>query len=236
MSIKALIRSLVNKLGYDIQKYPDHGVVPYYLKTLDIDAVIDIGANEGQYAQSLRAGGYRGRIISFEPLSKPFRNLEAKCRNDSQWQSFNLGIGDEDKLITINVSESSVFSSLLQIGDYVKSIQPTSIQVTTEQISIRRFDSIYEQLHLNGNKVWLKSDTQGYEMNVLKGLGCMINEVVAMQLELSLIPIYQGQPTMNKVIEYLNDCGFVVSDFIRGFCNGRCGPLIEIDGIFVRNT
>ncbi|HXU82134.1 MAG TPA: FkbM family methyltransferase, partial [Polyangia bacterium] len=57
-----------------------------------IDAVLDVGANVGQYALLLRSWGYRGRIISFEPLSAQFQQLKAQADRDPAWEVFNIGL------------------------------------------------------------------------------------------------------------------------------------------------
>lgn len=63
--------------------YPDRDEKRQFVKQLEarqVDAVFDIGANSGQYSIGLRRAGFRGRIISFEPLSGPFSLLEKRIR------------------------------------------------------------------------------------------------------------------------------------------------------------
>ena len=71
-----VIRSILNPIGYDIVKYrttnPAH-IVLDHLNINNINTVLDVGANAGQYSHELRKAGYKGRIISFEPLSEAFQ-------------------------------------------------------------------------------------------------------------------------------------------------------------------
>ena len=85
MSLKTetlkVIRSILNPIGYDIVKYktssPPH-IVLDHLKMNNIQTVLDVGANTGQYSQGLRKAGYKGRIISFEPVSLPYHDLNMR--------------------------------------------------------------------------------------------------------------------------------------------------------------
>ena len=59
-----------------------------------VDLVLDAGASDGGFASELRDAGYRGRIISFEPLEKPYRSLLAKARKDDNLGGFSICVGE----------------------------------------------------------------------------------------------------------------------------------------------
>src|SRR4051794_18594391 len=101
-----MIRSAVNKVGVDVVRY-DANRDPRQrlarrLKQLDTDLVIDVGANAGQYARSLRNAGYRGRLVSFEPLSGPFASLSAAAEHDDQWTTIRAAVGAEEGSLAMN--------------------------------------------------------------------------------------------------------------------------------------
>ena len=79
----------------------------------DIDVVLDVGANVGQFGASLRAQGYRGKIVSYEPISTVYQTLAATTATDLEWEINNFALGLKTEYVTINVSRSSEFSSIL---------------------------------------------------------------------------------------------------------------------------
>ncbi len=80
-----------------------------------ITTVLDVGANVGQFAELLRLMGYRGKIISFEPLRAAYQELAAKAAADGNWEAHNFALGMQCGHATINVSNYSVLSSLLPL-------------------------------------------------------------------------------------------------------------------------
>src|SRR5215471_14850146 len=81
------------------------------LPKLAIDHVIDVGANVGQFAESIRYMRFRGPITSFEPVPEAFEALKTRMQSDEGWTGHNLAIGDSDAVADINVMSSSLFSS-----------------------------------------------------------------------------------------------------------------------------
>lgn len=84
-----------------------------FIEDREIDVVMDVGANVGQFGESLRDGGYRGRIVSFEPIEAPFQTLSRKAAADGNWEAHHCGLGAVSGTAALNVSELSVFSSIL---------------------------------------------------------------------------------------------------------------------------
>src|SRR5580765_3801725 len=83
-------------LEVSVKKYPAFETFEYYLKKLQIGTILDVGANEGQFACEVRANGFSGRILSFEPSSKVFPQLEARAQLDRNWQCFNYALGGSE--------------------------------------------------------------------------------------------------------------------------------------------
>ena len=80
----------------------------------------------------------------------------------------------------------------------------------------------------------LKIDTQGYELHVLKGASGLLHRVVAMQLELSLVPLYEGAPTFSEMLSYMQSIGFEIFNIVPVFKDNRTGRVLQVDGYFVR--
>ena len=170
--ILKIIRSIVNPVGYDIVKYktthPAH-IVLNHLNINNIKTVLDVGANAGQYSYELRKAGYRGRIISFEPLSGAYQRLRLNAEHDKNWQTFNFALGDTNGTTSINISRHSPSSSLLPMTSLHNEAAPGSEYMSEEEIEIKTLDTIFDTLRISGENVFLKVDTQGYEKKVLDG-------------------------------------------------------------------
>jgi FkbM family methyltransferase len=198
-----------------------------------IDVVLDVGANVGQYALLLRSWGYRGRIISFEPLSAQFQQLKAQADRDPAWEVFNIGLGESEGTATINVAASSVYSSILAATPALHAFDAQSGAVRTETITVRRLDAVLPEVRGSARNLFLKVDTQGYERQVLAGAGDALGSFKGIQLELSEIPMYSGESTFLEMTNLLAARGFRIG-LVRPFAHDpRTKLLVQSDVVFV---
>ena len=143
---RQIIRTALRKASLDLVRY-DHRFHPLarrmrLLSTHEVTLVFDVGANVGQYATELRTLGYRGRIVSFEPLPDAFAELERVARHDPLWEAVNIGLGDTERPATINRSANSYSSSLLpMLNSHLRSA-PDSAYVGVQDVMLRTFDSV----------------------------------------------------------------------------------------------
>jgi FkbM family methyltransferase len=200
-----------------------------------IDLVFDIGANLGQYARRLRRGGYEGRIVSFEPLSRAHNALEEAAADDKAWTiAPRLAIGDSDRPVTLNVSAESDMSSVLDFTADMARLLDSSAYVGTEVASQARLEAVFPRYAGPDDAVMVKIDTQGTERKVLDGARGVLPAIRIVQIELSIVPVYQGEPSYLETIDHLADLGFAPVLFIPGYFNRRTARLIGMDGVFVR--
>lgn len=153
------------------------------IKQYKIDVVIDVGANEGQFAKLIRKH-FDGDIYSFEPVSSTFKILEANSKNDHQWHVFNFALGSENETQNIHLSRNSVFNSLLKTNSYCEQhFGEEAISGGEEIISIKRVDSVLQNLipNIENKRILLKMDTQGFDINVFNGFGNYLKYVYAIQ-------------------------------------------------------
>ena len=198
-----------------------------------IDTVLDVGANVGQYARLLRSWGYRGRIISFEPLSAAFRQLKARADGDPAWQVFNIGLGERETTATIHISANTVYSSLLPATPALHAYDAQSGAVATETITVRRLDMVLPEVCGGPGNIFLKVDTQGYERQVLAGAGELLAGFKGIQLELSEIPMYAGESTFMEMTRLMAERGFRIG-LLRPFAHDpRTKLLVQSDVVFV---
>jgi FkbM family methyltransferase len=207
------------------------------LKLFRIDMVLDIGANTGQFAESLYDFGYQGRIISFEPGKHAHEALIKRSKKYSNWEVYKrCAIGDKNGDIQINVSRNSVFSSILKItDDYAQKKKGASIN-HQETVPILRLDSIRDKFKLDkGDKVLLKIDTQGFEKQVLLGAQEILKDIVGLKIEIPLHPIYENvELTFYPAIQFLKEHGFEPYSFNVEGVDLKMGRVNTIDGLFFR--
>lgn len=199
-----------------------------------INKVLDVGASIGQYGSQLRFSGYRGQIISFEPLLKPFERLRTVSMRDGNWRAFQLALGNEDTEAKINISANSYSSSILPILERHLLNAPESRLVGHEDVIVRRLDTVANDFTHRDDKILVKIDTQGYEHLVIEGMAGILDLVHLIECELSLSPLYQGQKLFTDIIKILEPLGFVAVDFARGFSDLQSGYCLQVDGIFAR--
>lgn len=205
------------------------------MRSFDIDLVIDIGANEGQFAKELRAGGYSGRIVSFEPLAAAHQRALELSKNDASWQVHpRCALGDRMGEIELNVSGNSVSSSVLPMLASHSDAAPESVYRGHETVSLITLDSV-APAYLDGAQApFLKIDTQGYEWQVLDGALATMPMVKGVQMELSLVPLYEGQHLWRECIERLESEGFVLWALDSVFVDAANGRNLQWDGLFFR--
>ena len=166
---KAGVRRAVRRLGYDLVPFQDSfRDLQRRLLGANVTAVLDVGANIGQYVDLLRALGYQGRVTSFEPSHEAFEVLNRRANKDALWEARHVALGDSRGTGVLNVSANSVSSSLLEIGDEHTIAAPTSRTVCQESVEIDLLDRQSESIPHDGGSFWLKLDVQGYELNVLR--------------------------------------------------------------------
>jgi FkbM family methyltransferase len=234
---KLNVRKVFHRLGFDLRYFRDseEGVLRSLIGRLHPVVVLDVGANIGQYARMLRAIGYRGLIISFEPLSSAHEKLTVEATTDSSWiVAPRAALGSVKGWIQINVSGNSVSSSVLPMKEAHLSAAPESRYIATETVALERLDVLLPAIFAGTGPILLKMDTQGYEEEVLKGAAGVLSKVVAIQMEISLVPLYQGAPTLVHILSTMGDLGYHLFQLVPGFRDDVTGQLLQLDGIFVR--
>lgn len=206
------------------------------LESHQVDVVLDVGANSGQYATGLRDAGFKGRIISFEPLSAAFSILETKASMDSLWDCHRYALGDADQIISINVAGNAGHSS--SVLPMLKSHQdafPPANYIGTEEVPIHRLDSVAPEILQPSDVTFLKIDVQGFEKQVLAGSKSTVNDrCVGMQLELSFLPLYEGGMLIREAFDLVYSLGFTLTGLLPGFTDVHTGRMLQADGIFFR--
>lgn len=207
-----------------------------FLASREIDLVFDVGANYGQYGRWLRERGYRGRIVSFEPIAEVFAELEGHAAADPLWQAHRCGLGAASGEAVINVSRSTDFSSILPTRQAADTFSVEANVARTETIAIRTLDEMAADLDLS--RSFLKIDTQGFEPEVLAGARDVLPRLRGVQMELPVIHLYEGGWTMSEALDTMRGHGFVLSltSVVNHHWQDPCA-VVEFDCVFrLRST
>lgn len=239
MDIRRQTKILLRKTGYDIIRFApvSHPLArrKRILESCHINTVLDIGANTGQYARQLRQEiGYTNKIISFEPLSAAFDVLKANAKPDNNWQVFNFALGDTEEKTEINIADNSYSSSMLEMLPAHLTSAPQSRYIGKEAIEVKTLDSIFSNLCKPADKIYMKIDTQGFEQKVLKGAEKSLSQIDTVQMEMSLVPLYQGEHLFAEMLHIMAEKGYNLIAIEPGFTNPDTGQLLQVDGIFHR--
>lgn len=238
MTWKQNIVRLLRKFGYDLTRYrparhPEARRMRL-MQTYGINVVLDVGANAGQYGTGLRSNGYKDRIISFEPLGSAYTELERICSPDPLWECHKMALGDKRRSQKINVSANSTSSSLLEMLPAHTNAAPQSKYIGNEMIQVETLDNLLPGLECNNKNIWLKIDTQGYEKQVIYGASICINNIDTVQMEVSLIPLYDGSADFRDLIQTMDGFGYSIVAIDPGFSDNLTGRLLQADFTFHR--
>jgi FkbM family methyltransferase len=211
-----------------VSESPFRRVISEIDKT-NVSVVIDVGANIGQFGIDIRRYGYRGRIISYEPVKNTFSLLLKTIPKHQPWDAIQLGLGSIETTEVINVSgNSGLSSSLLKMKSVHVDNFPKSATVSSESIQISTIDCQLSNLGVSPEDIMLKLDVQGFEGLVLRGAVNSLSKIPLCFLEVSLRPLYEGEMTLLPILSLLQESGHEVVEVFRGI-KGKNGQLMQLD-------
>lgn len=214
-------RFLGRFVGYEMKSRAclEEYVFPYQLaklfRHLNVRCVLDVGANRGGFVEFLRRSvHYEGLIIGFEPVSQQVQILRRIAKKDPNLIVYDWALGSADTRMDINVMKGHTFSSFLKPDPSRTAVfREKNVVEHTENVEVRKLDSIMAMLSAKhgAENIYLKLDTQGYDLEVVKGARAVLPQVLALQTELSVQQIYAGMPNLVESLQQLTAWGFDVA-------------------------
>jgi FkbM family methyltransferase len=230
--VKSFLRGFVQRFGFNLTH---HIPLARALKANGITAVFDIGANKGQFGSELRRDGYRGKIISFEPMVAAHAALSRRARDDKFWSVHErCAIGAQDASIIINVSKNSGSSSIFPIMAEHTAAAPDSVYIDKETVQQIRLDSVFRKYLAPQERFFLKIDTQGYEKEVMQGAAEALELVTGLQMEISFFELYENQPSYKYFLDWAEKSDFFIWSIHDGFSNLVVSKTLQADICFFR--
>jgi len=214
-----VLHRMVRSLGVDIIRYPARDSfrweLMHLLRRLDINCVLDVGANHGQYARLLRDWGYRGDIVSFEPVPEVFAALRQSMAGDPRWRGHPWALGEAEGELELNVANGDAqASSFLTFNEEGPVRWGEDHRVARSvRVPVRRLDAVLDDVtaHIASRRIYLKLDTQGFDLRVVAGAGARMDEVLALQTEIAACHFYEGMTSIGDALNRYRDLGFAIT-------------------------
>ena len=240
--IRRAAKKFLRLMGYDVVPHVPDNMPTFdekrradFMLSLGIDLLLDVGANTGQDALSARRGGYLGRILSFEPIDAVFTQLKESAAKDSQWECLPVGLSDSASRGVINVAANNgESSSILPMDPRCVEAAPEAHYLRQEEITLTRLDEVRHEYLTGARKIWLKIDVQGYERFVLEGAGDVLARAAAVEMELTVVDLYDGQDLIEQSIADLRRRAFHLVAIEEAFVDPSTHYALQFSGIFVR--
>lgn len=160
-----------------------------------LDVIFDVGANEGQsclgYAQALP----QARIRAFEPVPSTFAKLRANTRNHPQIALHNLALGEANGVLRMAIAAVSSMNRVTDRDGPAEQVPAVRLDAFCRAQGVRHID-------------FLKIDTEGHDLAVLRGCGHMLGEIDFIQCEASANRYNRFHNAYADIFAYLSDAGF----------------------------
>jgi len=242
--MRKFIRAILQKLGYDVIKYRppfvrgkmDKSNIERefrWLKEYNFASILDIGANEGQFADKIRLLFPHARIYAFEPLPSVFEKLKNNFREDAKFAAYNLGLGNESGILELNANEYSPSSSFLNLADAHTSNFEEAVETKKINVTVERLDDIsaIKEIVL---PLLIKVDVQGFEDMVIEGGKNTFKKASVVICELSFVELYKGQSLFEDIFRRFTHLGFKFAGSIEQLRSPETNRILQADGIFIK--
>ncbi len=217
-----------------LRRFAEQAYLRDLLLRLRVNCVVDVGANRGWFARHLRMLGFEGTILSIEPIPEDFQVIVEASAGDPRWQARNLALGategQRDFTVLRTAEGETVLSSFLA---------PTALAAAEDrriQVDVRRLDSLLDELSDSlppDPRVFLKVDTQGFDVEVVRGAEGWLDRIAGLQSEISVTPLYAGMPHYTDALAYYESLGFALMNLL--IVNRTvCGSVLEYDCLMAR--
>jgi len=204
-----------------------------WLLDLDINTVLDIGANVGEFTCIFNELFPEAKIYAFEPLPDCYSRLEERTRNKDKIKTFNVGLGSKDGEMQIHKSSWHPASSFREMSDLHKQNYPHSSDSKDLNVRLKKLDDIFNINDLSKN-IFIKMDVQGFEDEVIKGGLNVFKLAKIIIVEISFETLYKDEPLFDGIYSLLKPLGFNFVGNLKQSVNKNDGRFLQADCIFIK--
>lgn len=196
---------------------------------LKIDYFFDIGASNGSWSRMVSEDFPDARFEMFEPLSEHvpdyLEEMATLLTHGPRFRLHKCALGAENRRIQMHILSNPYGSTALKMEHYPEDSKCVEVEMLT-------IDQAMEKWNLPTPNV-IKMDTQGFELNILKGAQQTLPKVDVLLCETWLTRGYGPEtPLLLEVANWLRNFGFYLWDFCDVYRDER-GVLIAPDCIFL---
>lgn len=153
---------------------PEVGLMTHLYSYLPSRSVIDVGANRGDVSEYLLQGGYD--VYAFEPFLPVFNNLCQRLKDFPNFHAYNFAIGSEDRVqdlyLATDFSDSGVYGNTDLYSSLIPHSFPEDLKFTdTVQVEVKTLSGLHQSSKLPPDIGLLKIDTEGADLEVIRGMG-----------------------------------------------------------------
>jgi FkbM family methyltransferase len=235
MRLKSRAGAVLHNVRERVRVPPHARLMGQLTQDLKIEWLIDVGANHGQFGRLMRRAGYQRHIVSLEPVGQSFTALQAVAAADPLWAVEQLAVGAAPGRQVIHVSGNSVSSSLLPMGDRHLELSAGSAYTRDEEVELTTVEAVVAKHDIEPSRTMLKADVQGLESAVLDGAGADLGRFAMLELELSLLELYEGQELLPDLLSRITSAGFELWTFFPAYIDKVNKRMWWADGLFVRS-
>lgn len=236
--IKSLVKRGFYYVGFDVQyrKVCSDFLYSfvYFCNKHSVMTVLDIGANRGQFAESILRAGYLGEIISVEPLKDAYKVLVDKASFYDNWQVVGpVAIAKSNGTAVINISGNSVSSSILNMRPRHIINSNNSVYIGSDLVETKSINNLINTYVTDVGYLALKLDVQGLEGDILESIENYYERIAVICIEVSFVELYENQWLFDKTYNFIKEQGYEILTLEEGLKDSESSAVLQADFIFI---
>jgi len=198
--------------------------------TRKLQLAFDVGANVGRYSEWMARFLPETTIFSFEPVKQSFARLESVAANfDGRVRPFNLALGSMPGEFAITLHDYSEINSLRPNIDG----ELIGGSGQTEMVRVERLDAFCSMHGINAIDL-LKTDTEGFDQEVLKGAGEFLESrpIPFIYTEVGFSAGDRSHTRFEDLLKFLEERGYMLKGFYDQWAENEAHELF-CDALFI---